>query len=74
MLEYAVECTNKDAIKTYTIFLAAPGVIPTHCREPRSAGGLHGIVVVQIDTFTFVGETVLTVRSSQILDDGFRIR
>ena len=56
--------------KTYTFSLAAPGVIPTYHGKTRSAGGLHGILIVQINAFAFVGETILTVRSSQILYDG----
>lgn len=45
-----------DVFKTCRFFLAAPGVIPTDHGNTRSAGGLHGILVVQIDTFAFVSE------------------
>jgi hypothetical protein len=51
------------AVNTYTILLAASGIVPANRGVASSAGLGHGIIVIDIYTVALVRKTILSIRS-----------
>lgn len=55
---------------THAALLSATCIVPSDDCKAVTARGLHGSVVIEVDTLSLVCETILTIRTSQILLDG----